>query len=249
VLGGRNPIGQRIRYLSRSGEAEGPWYEIVGVVGHLGMFELNPDLDEGLYHPLPPGTLAAEARSHGDAAGRHPIRMAILTDMDATALASRLRTISAEVDPAAIVSGVQRLDEVFSFDRYTVGWIRLGAMALVAILLGMSVSGTWALMSFMVSQRTREIGIRTALGERRGSLVLTIARRALAQLGLGVALGLIVLGLLLADMNSMLQRSAGELVLLAATVGVAVMLVVSLIACVAPTRRALRIMPVDALRS
>jgi ABC-type lipoprotein release transport system permease subunit len=47
----------------------------------------------------------------------------------------------------------------------------------------------------------------------------------------------------------MLQRSAGELVLLAATVGVAVMLVVSLIACVAPTRRALRIMPIDALRS
>jgi ABC-type antimicrobial peptide transport system permease subunit len=175
--------------------------------------------------------------------------MAILTDMDAPAFAARLRTISAEVDPAAIVSGVQRLDDVFSFDRYTVGWIRLGAMALVAILLGMSVSGTWALMSFMVSQRTREIGIRTALGERRGSLVLTIARRALAQLGLGVALGLIVLGLLLADMNSMLQRSAGELVLLAATVGVAVMLVVSLIACVAPTRRALRIMPVDALRS
>jgi ABC-type antimicrobial peptide transport system permease subunit len=175
--------------------------------------------------------------------------MAILTDMDARAFASRLRTISAEVDPAAIVSGVQRLDQVFSFDRYTIGWIRLGALALVAILLAMSVSGTYALMSFTVSQRTREIGIRTALGERRSSLVLTIARRALAQLGVGVALGLIVLGLLLADLNSQLQRSTGELVLLAAAVGVAVMLAVSLIACVAPTRRALRIMPVDALRS
>jgi predicted permease len=249
VLGGRYPIGHRIRYVSRTREAEGPWYEIVGVVGHLGMFELNPDLDEGLYHPLPSSALAAEARSRGEPAGRHAIRMAILTDMDARAFASRLRTISAEVDPAAIVSGVQRLDQVFSFDRYTIGWIRLGALALVAILLAMSVSGTYALMSFTVSQRTREIGIRTALGERRSSLVLTIARRALAQLGVGVALGLIVLGLLLADLNSQLQRSTGELVLLAAAVGVAVMLAVSLIACVAPTRRALRIMPVDALRS
>jgi predicted permease len=249
VLGGRNPIGQRIRYVSRAREADGPWYEIVGVVGHLGMFELNPDLDEGLYHPLPPGALAAEARSRAEPAGRRPIRMAIRTDMDVQAFGSRLRSIAAEVDPAAIVPGVQRLDEVFSFDRYTIGWIRLGALALVAILLGMSVSGTYALMSFTVSQRTREIGIRTALGERQGSLVLTIARRALAQLGVGVAFGLIVLGLLLADLNSQLQRSTGELVLLAAAVGVAVMLAVSLIACVAPTRRALRIMPVDALRN
>jgi predicted permease len=249
VLGGRNPIGQRIRYVTRTREAEGPWYEIVGVVGHLGMFELNPDLDEGLYHPLPPGALAAEARSRAEPAGRRPIRMAIRTDMDAQAFGSRLRSIATEIDPAAIVSGVQRLDEVFSFDRYTIGWIRLGAVALVAILLAMSTSGTYALMSFTVSQRTREIGIRTALGERRSSLVLTIARRALAQLGVGVVLGLIVLGLLLADLNSQLQRSTGELVLLAAAVGVAVMLAISLIACVAPTRRALRIMPVDALRS
>lgn len=249
VLGGRNPIGQRIRFLSRQGQEPGPWMEIVGVVGHLGMFELNPDMDQGIYRPLIPGALAAEARAVGEPGARHPVRMAIRTDADVQAFAARLREIAVEIDPTAIVMGAQRLDEVFSFDRYTMKWIRFGAVAFVAILLAMSSSGTYALMSLTVSQRKREIGIRTALGEQRRRLVTTIARRALAQLAVGVTLGVLILSVLLHDMNSSLRRPVWELTLLAAGVGVGVMLFVALLACLAPVLRALRIMPVEALRS
>lgn len=248
VLGGRNPIGQRIRYVPRPGEQAGPWHEIVGVVGHLGMFELNPDLDEGIYEPLPPGAIAAELRAVNATSARNPIRMAIRTDADPQAFGSRLREIALEVDAAALVGGVQRLDEVFSFDRYTMGWVRLGALALVAILLAMSTSGTYALMSFTVSRRTREIGIRTALGEGRRSLALAIARRSVVQVGIGVLIGLAMLGVLLPNLNSMLQRPALELIALATSVGLGVMLIVSVLACAAPTWRALRILPVEALR-
>jgi putative ABC transport system permease protein len=249
VLGGRNPIGQRIRYRAAADGEPGPWLEIIGVVGHLGMLEINPDMDQGFYLPLSPGELAAEALRHGETGLRNPLLLAIRTDADAQSFVPRLRAIATAVDAAAIVPGAQRLDAVFSFDRYTIRWIRLGALALVAILLAMSASGTYALMSFTVAQRTREIGIRTALGERQGSLVLTIARRALAQIGLGVVLGLAILGVLLLNLDSQLMRSGMELVLMSLGVGVGVMILVGLIACVAPVRRALRIMPVEALRS
>jgi putative ABC transport system permease protein len=249
VLGGRNPIGRRVRFATPPGTDPAPWLSIVGVVGHLGMFEISPDQDQGVYSPLAPGMLSAEARSHGEAPIRRPLRVAIRTDTDAAAFVTRLRSIANDVDAAAIVPGAQRLDEVFSFDRYAIGWVRLGALAFVAILIALSASGTYALMSFTISQRTREIGIRTALGERRGSLIKVIARRAIAQIGLGALLGLLALGPLLDDLNTAFDRSFGELFLIAAGVGVGVSLVVGVTACVAPTLRALRITPVEALRS
>ncbi len=54
VLGGRRPIGRRIRYVRRNADPS-PWYEIVGVVGPLGMNPTNPARDEGVYHPAGPG--------------------------------------------------------------------------------------------------------------------------------------------------------------------------------------------------
>ncbi len=64
VLGGRNAVGRRIRYVTRPEADPGPWLEIVGVVGHLGMNEINPDRDAGFYVPAAPGGAQPRSRRH-----------------------------------------------------------------------------------------------------------------------------------------------------------------------------------------
>ena len=104
------------------------------------------------------------------------------------------------------------------------------------------------MMSFTVAERTREIGIRTALGAQRSSVVFTIAKRALVQLGLGVLLGMPMVAGLLYALKGVGRISTQSPVLLTFLVGACVMGVIGVLACTAPTLRALRIMPTEALR-
>ena len=169
VLGGSNPLGHRIRYAVPDGEKALPWYEIVGVVGPLGMNELNPAADAGMYFVEAPGDL-------------HPVAFAIKVGDDPTSAVPRLREIAAEIDPSVMLRDPTPLNEVFNGDRFLTKWIGLlfGLIALIAVVL--SSAGLYALMSFTVAQRTREIGIRTALGARPANIVSSIAKRAFAQL-------------------------------------------------------------------
>ena len=153
-----------------------------------------------------------------------------------------------QASSTAVIMNPLALDQVRSGDAQLMPWMMLGAVVLTGILLALSVSGIYALMSFTVAERTREIGIRTALGAHRNSVVLTVARRALAQLGLGVLLGMGLAGLLLAQFQSEGRVPTESPVALTLTLGAGVMLVIGLLACTAPTLRALRIMPTEALR-
>jgi ABC-type antimicrobial peptide transport system permease subunit len=120
-------------------------------------------------------------------------------------------------------------------------WTLTGVAWLVPfIVLLLSATGIHALMSFTVTRRTREIGIRAALGAHPGRIVTGIFSRAFVQIGAGVVAGsglvaLVGLG------------SAREVVLLLAAD--AIMLLVGLAACAVPLRRALRVDPAEALRS
>jgi len=234
VLGGRNPLGRRVRYWTRLDQEPGPWYEIVGVVGDLGTNQTNPDSHGALYHPAAPGSL------------RSP-RIAIHVGDDPESFTPRLRTLASEVDPTVIISNPVPLDEVVSFDRRAMVWAKWGAVGLIGILVVLSASGIYALMSLTVAERTREIGIRTALGAERSSIVFTVARRSLAQLGVGMLLGMPIAGGLMAifkvEFGSTNSPVVGALVL-----GGGVMVLIGVLACTVPTLRALRIMPTEALR-
>jgi len=237
VLGGRNALGQRVRYRPRRGQEQGPWYEIVGVVGSLGMNEAMPGRDAGLYHPIAPGSIS-------------PIRLAIHLGSDPEAFAPRLRTLARETDPSAIVLEVVALDEVFSFNRFSLQWIEIGAFTLIGILLALSASGIFALMSFTVVQRTREIGVRAALGADTRDVAVTVARRSVAQLAIGILLGMPIAWRLLFELKRDLDRIPDHSPLVLAMVGgIGVLVLVGFVACVIPTRRALRITPTEALRS
>jgi putative ABC transport system permease protein len=232
ILGGRNPIGRHVRYVpERRGNepapAEQPWYQIVGVVPDLGM-AIDP---VGLYHPAAPG-----------AAG--PPYMAVHVRGDPQAFAPRLRAHAAATNPTLQLHQLMPLDQV-NVDEFIGFWFWL-IVLVSAVALLLSLAGIYAVMSFTVSRRTREIGIRVALGADTRRLVGAIFRRPLAQVGSGVLVGAVLVALLPAAIE-MEQMSAKGAALVA---GYAVLMMgVCLLACVVPTRRALRIEPTEALRA
>jgi hypothetical protein len=235
VLGGRNPIGRRVRY-GRIGSAESSgWYEIVGVVGRAGMNIIEPDDDAGVYVPLPPGDL-------------HPIRMAVHVGADPESFTPRLREIATEVDPNLVIVSPLALDLVFEGDWYFVAVMSAGSLVGVGILLALAACGIYAIMSFTVSERTREIGLRTALGAHPRQVAYAVARRSLMQLAVGVAIGMPLAWWAFASLGE--GGGATPAAFAAAVVpGLLVLTGMGLVSCTAPTLRALRIAPTEALKA
>jgi putative ABC transport system permease protein len=238
VLGGRNAIGRHLRDRygareSRSGDwTPGPWHEIVGVVPDLGMSAATDPKVAGVYHPL-----AAD--------GDVPLHLAVhVRGGDAATFAPRLRALAAAVDPTLRVDAVARMDTLSDAGiAFAMFWVRLLAVvSAVAMLLSMA--GIYAVMSFTVARRTREIGIRVALGASRRRVVAAVFKRPLAQVGLGGVAG----GVITVIINDGVEHPSSS-VLLGALAYSVLMLGVCLIACIVPTRRALQIQPTEALRA
>ena len=231
VLGGQNAIGRRIRFHPWGDGEPGPWKEIVGVVGHLGMRVISAESDQGVYEPFAPGELAS-------------VRLGIHVGEDPASFAPRLRALAGEVDPEAIVSVIGPLADVYEGDWYLILAGSLGGGLLVGVLLALAASGIYAIMSFAVAERTTEIGIRAALGAGRRELIGSVAKRAGAQIAAGVLLGMPVAALFFnSGSGSPYVGAANTLV-----AGVGVMILVGMAACTGPTLRALRVHPSEALR-
>jgi ABC-type antimicrobial peptide transport system permease subunit len=171
------------------------------------------------------------------------------------ALGPRVRELTAAVDPMLRLSDLQRVDNVADSLLWIVRmWLRVSVLlAGIAVLL--SLAGIYAVLSFTVSRRTREIGVRVALGASRGRLVAAIFRRPLTHVTLGVLTGGALIALMafaVAGGDGGLGRVEGGLsvanvaLLLAYA---ALMLGVCLLACIVPTWRALNVEPTVALRA
>jgi putative ABC transport system permease protein len=230
VLGGRNPLGRRVRYVRGESTAEGgPWYEIVGVVRDLGT--TSGYGSAGIYHPI-------------DREATYPVHLAIHLKGDPAAFAPRLRALAAAVDPTLRLYAVTPLNEVMNSELEFYGfWFRL-TLSVSAIALLLSLAGIYAVMSFTVARRTREIGIRVALGADPRRIIASILRRPLTQVALGVVAGSVLVAALTFGMGggALSVRQVSMVVAYAA-----LMLGVCLLACIVPTRRALRVEPIEAL--
>jgi hypothetical protein len=238
VLGDGDALGRRIRYLPDNPAdphqaAPARWYEIVGVVENI---DANPyareRVDPRVYHPLKGVEGSRAALAVRSAAGEQG------------SLAARVRQIAASVDPALAVDVVP-LESVYRAIRSALRAAALAVgIALLSVLL-LSAAGIYALMSFTVTQRRREIAIRTALGARPGRLLRGIFSAALRQISLGIAIGLAVTLLIDGTSDGEALRGNGTALLAAMVV---VMSVVGLAAAIGPARRGLRIEPAEALK-
>ena len=172
--------------------------------------------------------------------GGGPATSLALRVRDPHAFASRLRVIAAEVDPTIRLTDVQQLGKVGG-EQARINWtLTAVAWLVVFLVLMLSATGINALMSFTVARRTREIGIRAALGAHHRRLLAATFSRAFLQIGAGILVGSGLAAL-------MGLESARQVALLIAAD--AIMLVVGLAACAVPVRRALRIDPMEALRA
>ena len=245
VFGPGNPLGRRFKYVGESREAGGTarpmeqWFEVVGVV---------PDFPVNAVPSMLNDSMMAERRVYHAAAiaDVRPVRIAIrVRGSDPLEFSSRLRDAAARINPDVRVTNisttemlVRREQGLFRLIGATVGL----AMSSVVIL---SAAGIYALMSFTVARRRREIGIRAALGADRNRLLTGIFSRVFAQLGSGAALGMLgALGVGKILEGEMLERQ----LLIILPMVVVVMFAVGVVAAVGPARQGLRIQPTEALR-
>jgi putative ABC transport system permease protein len=170
-------------------------------------------------------------------------------------LGPRVHEITAAVDPTLRLSDLQRVDKVSDGLLWVIRLWRRITVLLTGIALLLSLAGIYAVLSFTVARRTREIGVRVALGASRRRVVATIFRRPLMHVTLGVLAGgalIAVAAFAVSGGDGGLARVEGGLSL--ANVGLLLayamlMLAVCMLACVVPTRRALRVEPSEALRA
>ncbi len=236
ALEGRDFRGRRVRFPARGG-AESPWYEIVGVVGHLGVNMVNADKGAAVYLPASPGSI-------------NPMWIGIHAKVSPLSIAPRVREIMDKVAPDFVMGEVTVLSEVHQGDWYLVVAVAAGLTLLVGVLVALAASGIYAMLSLSVSERTREIGIRTALGAQRRAVVLMILKRSLAQIGIGAILGLPVAARVVhLTIGSTAGQSPLMSVLVATGLAVGLVLIVGVISCTMPTRRVLAVEASEAMRS
>jgi len=230
-----NVLGRRVRYVGASPQLAG-WYEIVGVVGDFpaSATELT-STDARMYHPVTPTQI-------------YPASVAVRVRGNTPAiLAGKLREITISIDPTLQLGAVLPLDQVY---RQEQRFIQLGALVFGIVTLSvllLSAAGIYALMSFTVAQRRREIGIRVALGADSRRILAGIFARALRQLAIGVVVGLVVAALMFEEITESAVTSGQGVILLPAVA--VIMMAVGLLAAVGPARRGLRIDPTESLRA
>jgi ABC-type antimicrobial peptide transport system permease subunit len=214
------------------------------VVKELGMSSAAmPQREPGIYLPRVGGSQGAT-------------RLIVHSRGDPLSLAPRVRELAATVDGALRVEQVTRVDHVMTpilwLNRL---WMRI-IIGLTAVALLLSLAGIYAVLAYIVARRTREIGVRVALGASARRVITSIFRRPLTQVSLGVIAGSVLIFVASIVVGNTTQfrgtgiggtLTPGEVALL--VVYSVLMLGVCALACVVPTMRALRVQPTEALRA
>jgi putative ABC transport system permease protein len=229
-LPGQEPIGQRLNF--GGGEKETP--EIIGVVADVKNDDLDEAVDPIAYLPYAQNVWWS-------------MNLVVRVTQDPTRLASAVRSEVQALDPNLPVSNIkpvrQMIDERISPKRLMT--YILGVFALIALLLA-SV-GIYGVMSYAVTQRTREIGVRMALGAQAVDVLKLVIKNGMTMALVGVAIGLAGAYALTRLLANLLFKVTPTDVVTFAAVSIS-LIVVALIACYVPARRATKVDPLVALR-
>ncbi len=232
---GESPLGKRIAF-DYTDDKKPNWREIVGVVGDVKHEGLDAKEVRGAYVPLPQatggvGSMAVIVRTAGAPESVTP------------AVRSAVRSIDANIP----LFSVRTMDEIMSESVQTrrFGMLLLGFFGLVALVL--AGIGIYSVMSYSVSQRTHEIGIRMAVGAARGDVIGLIVRQGMTMAILGLVLGAAA-ALAVVSLAASLLFEVSPYDPIAFVVSGAVLGVIALAACALPALRASGVDPMVALR-
>ena len=232
----RFPNGEAIGQMITVGNERTPEpLEVIGVVGNLRHVALDGDARDDVYVPLaqaPFGSMNLVVRTEGSPSAITPVLVAALQNLNPTQQVAAVRELEVLVDATTAPR---------RFALVLVAWLAAAALILAAI-------GLYGLISLITAQRTREIGLRIALGGDRGHVLGLVVRSAvgppLAGLVAGAALALVSTRLIQARL---FDTDAADPVIFAGAAGL--MLAVAALAAVIPAQRALRVNPVESLRN
>src|SRR5215204_1431105 len=234
VFPDENAVGKRITFGGTGSNGQPRWFEIVGVVANVRSLDLREEPNAELYFSAQQDlwpTMSLVVRSSVEPAG----------------LAGSVRQIVNEVDKSVPVADVKTMDHVVSesitqprFNLFLLGLF--GAVAMV-----LSAAGIYGVNAYTVTQRTHELGIRIALGAQVGDVLKMILGQGMAVIGIGLVAGLAAAFGLMRLLRSLLF-GVGENDPLTFAAITLVLLLVALIACYIPARRATKVDPLVALR-
>jgi predicted permease len=244
-----DPIGQQIllRYEPEQVDEDRP-RQIVGVVGEvkqIGMGGIHPLVYESFLQQ--PKTIQSDA--YFDRMGSLVIRTTSDVRTQEADITMSVKQMLKEMDPDQPVTDVSTMDDVLA--KFASGYknyvVVLGSLAGIAVVL--AAIGVYGVLSYFVNQRTRELGIRLALGAQRGDVLMLVAKLGLTMAGIGLAIGVaLTLGLnrFMAEHLWLFRVKPTDPATYAA---VGLLLVsITLLACYIPARRATNVDPMTALR-
>lgn len=231
---GEDPIGKRINPGLGDGVVTNVKREIVGIVGDVKVGQLTREMVPEMYLPFTQSVITSP-------------KLIIRTATDPVSLISALRAQVAQVDKSLPLFEVRTMDDVFSRSAAQQRFQALLVSAFAVISLLLSAIGLYGLLSYLVAQRTLEIGVRMALGAPRQSVLTMVLRRGMVLAAIGVALGIAASIALTNFLRGMLfgVRPLDALTFLVVS---AVLLLVCLLASSGPAYRAAALDPVKTLR-
>jgi putative ABC transport system permease protein len=228
---GRNAVGRHLRSPSPGS----PWIEVIGVVHDVRHYGLEAEVRPGVYVPYRFAAQAAVGivvRTKGDPTALAPTVRALLKDQDATVCPSAMNTMEALIRQSLFLRRM--------YSAMTTTFALLAA--------AMAAAGLYGIIAYVVGQRTREFGIRLALGAQARDLRRLVVREGLVLAAIGIGLGLVGGLMAAAAMRALLMgvNPLDPLVVFGIT---ALLTAIVLTACLIPSRRATRLDLVEVLRA
>ena len=231
-FGDQDPIGQQIGF----NPAKGPWYTIVGITGHARYSSLEADTNEGFYYlPLsqsPSPTAALVVRSSRS------------QESLATDLGTAVSAVDASIPIYDVKTMEERVNDSLIGRKFVV--MLLGTFAGLALLL--AALGIYGVISYSVRLRTRELGVRMALGAQRGTVLRLVLAQGIRLAALGVACGAVAAAAFSRIFSALLFK-VSVLNALPWLIATGILIATVLVASFLPARRAASIEPMKALRT
>jgi predicted permease len=238
---GQSAIGKHIRFV---GESE--WRTVAGVISDVRAYNLQNNLPQSfegsVYVPLAPNATLEDKRVPSE------MTLAARTTLDQSQITATLRRILAGLNHDVPVSEVQTMDAIVSQAASTPASTTSLFVTFAGLALVLGLIGIYGVLGFLVSKRTREIGVRIALGAQRRDVLWLVLKEGAKFTICGIALGLIGAFVVTRWLASELYGVGAVDPLTYACVA-AIMALVTMLACCVPARRAMQVDPLIALRS